>query len=73
MTEFSCGDGAQHSPTKDHIAFMKAIVPLLDAAPFVARYAWMSARDGNGLRGLVEVGSDGKPQLTELGQLYNSL
>jgi hypothetical protein len=70
MTEFSCGDGAAKRPTKDHIAFMKQIVPLLDAAPYVFRYAWMSCRDNsNNLRGLVS--SDG--QLTELGQLYNSL
>lgn len=73
LTEFSCGDGSQGRPTKDHLAYMKAVVPLLDAAPYVYRYSWMSARDKAGLRGLVAVGSDGKAALTEVGQLYNSL
>ena len=73
LTEFSCGDGAEGKPTKDHLAFMKDIVPQLDAADFVYRYAWMSAHDGKGLRGLVETGANGKEQLTELGTTYNTL
>jgi hypothetical protein len=68
LTEFSCGDGADKRPTKDHIAFMTQIFPMLDAADYVFRYAWMSAEDSNGLRGLVA-----NNQLTELGQLYNKL
>lgn len=72
LTEFSCGDGAQGKPTKEHLAFMKEILPMLDAAPFVYRYAWMSARDGKGLRGLVET-VNGKAQLTDLGEVYNTM
>ena len=68
MTEFSCGDGAAKRPTKDHLAYMKEIVPMLDAAPFVYRYAWMSARGAQ--RGLIT--SDGTA-LTDVGTLYNSL
>ena len=68
LTEFSCGDGADGKPTSDQLAFMRAIFPLLDAAPHVERYAWMSARDGKGLRGLV---ADGK--LTAVGQLFNTV
>jgi hypothetical protein len=37
LTEFSCGDGAQGNPTSKHLAFMKEIFPMLDAAPFVFR------------------------------------
>lgn len=47
---------------------MKAVIPLLDAAPHVARYSWMSAHDASGRRGLVANG-----ELTELGHLYNAL
>lgn len=68
LTEFSCGDGAAAKPTADHVAYMKAVIPLLDASPSVARYSWMSAHDGRGLRGLVANNT-----LTELGKLYNSL
>ncbi len=33
LTEFSCGDGHDNKPTPDHLAYMKQIVPMLDAAP----------------------------------------
>lgn len=52
----------------DHLAYMKKVFPLLDAAPYVYRYAWMSAR--NSLRGLVS--ADGQ-SLTELGSAFNTL
>lgn len=73
LTEFSCGDGAQGNPTSKHLAFMKEIFPMLDAAPFVFRYSWMSARDSNGRRGLVEVSGSGEQQLTVIGEAFNSL
>merc|ERR1712007_330577 len=72
LTEFSCGEGARHKPTAQHFAFMKEVLPLLDQAPFVYRYSWMSAHDGNGLRGLTELGPDGKQRLTLLGKLWNA-
>lgn len=71
LTEFSCGEGSKQNPTEDHFAFMKEILPMLDQAPFVYRYAWMSARDGRSLRGLVENGPDGQQRLTMLGKLWN--
>lgn len=71
LTEFSCGDGAEGKPTADQIKFMKEIVPLLEEAPYVYRYAWMAVEDSKGLRDLVT--SSSPQQLTELGQLYNSL
>lgn len=76
LTEFSCGDGAQARSMDDHLYYMKQVVPLLDAAPFVYRYAWMSAHDGSGRRGLVtteSVGGVNRSALTPVGKLYNSL
>lgn len=73
LTEFSCGDHAAGRPTLDHVAFMKSIVPLLDAASYVYRYSWMSSHDTSSLRGLVEADANGNAQLTELGKLWNSL
>ena len=73
LTEFSCGDGADGKPTSDQVTFMTSIFPLLDAAPYVERYAWMSAHDKNGKRGLVQPGSGGQDELTDLGKLFNSL
>ena len=71
LTEFSCGDNADAKPTSDHLNFMREILPLLDAAPFVYRYAWMAARSNR--RGLVTTDAvSGKTVLTAVGQLYNS-
>ena len=70
MTEFSCGDGAQNKPMSDHLAYMKAIFPLLDAAPYVYRYAWMSGKSAN--RGLLQ-GAPGAQTLTPVGELFKSL
>jgi len=68
LTEFSCGDGAAGKPTADHIAYLKEVLPLLDAADFVYRYAWMSASSAN--RGLV-AGTAGAQVLTAVGKAYN--
>jgi len=70
LTEFSCGDGAQGKPQADHLAYMKKIVPLLDAADFVFRYAWMSAKSAN--RGLFTNPGPGQT-LSPVGELYASL
>lgn len=74
LTEFSCGDGAQKRATSDHYRYMSQVIPMLDAAPEVFRYAWMSAHDGSNLRGLVEMDkSSNRSVLTKLGQLYQRL
>jgi len=73
LTEFACGSVNHKRPVPEQLAFMAAVVPLLDAAPFVARYAWMSARDPDGLRNLVEVDAGGAQRLSALGRLYVSL
>jgi hypothetical protein len=70
LTEFSCGDGAQNKPMKDHLAYMQKVVPMLDAADYVYRYAWMSARSAN--RGLFTNPGPGQT-LSEVGKLYASL
>eukprot|EP00035_Acanthoeca_spectabilis_P025886 m.460306 g.460306 ORF g.460306 m.460306 type:complete len:351 (-) comp21999_c0_seq1:75-1127(-) len=72
LTEFSCGDGADAKPTDDHIRFMAKILPLLDEADYVFRYAWMSARQSPPeLRPLLTT-VNGKAELTTLGHLYNA-
>jgi hypothetical protein len=68
LTEMSCGDGADAKPMADHLAYMRAVFPMLDSAYFVYRYAWMSARSAN--RGLVD--SNGTT-LTPVGELFVSL
>ena len=40
LTEFSCGAKSDGRSTADHTTFMKGVVPLLDAAPYVERYFW---------------------------------
>ena len=70
LTEFSCGDHAQGRPMPEHREFMEGVLPLLDRADYVFRYAWMSARDKSGRRGLVEDAPDGSVQLTELGHVW---
>lgn len=72
LTEFSCGDNEQKRPTHDQLGFMKEVLPMLDNASYVYRYAWMSARSE--LRGLVaDTGPGGQAELTELGQVYTTL
>ena len=68
LTEFSCGDGASNKPEADHLKFMKEIIPMLDAASYVERYAWMSAVSPN--RGLYDRNSG---KLTAVGELYNTI
>eukprot|EP00041_Stephanoeca_diplocostata_P017163 m.341491 g.341491 ORF g.341491 m.341491 type:complete len:362 (-) comp20611_c0_seq2:1514-2599(-) len=72
LTEFSCGDHRAEKSTAQHMEFMREIIPLLDQADYVYRYAWMSARDSSNLRGLVET-VNGSAKLTHLGQFYNAL
>jgi hypothetical protein len=73
LSEFACGSVKHKRPVAEEAALMRALVPLLEAAPHVARFSWMSARDPDGLRNLVEAGAGGGMQLSELGRLYVSL
>lgn len=71
LTEFSCPYTA--SPNKEH-SYMKQILPQLEAAPFVYRYAWFASRIKQGTfvlpaASLLEPDSS---TLTDLGRQYNS-
>lgn len=61
LTEFSCGDGRDNKPMDKHLAYMSEVFPMLDAADYVYRYAWMSGSSAN--RGLL-VGPPGNQSLT---------
>ena len=39
VTEFNCGDGSRNASAAEHLAYMQAALPILDAAPHVERYA----------------------------------
>ena len=59
-------------------AYMRDVLPLLDASPAVYRYAWYSARDqpqlwstGNGGGNLLEWNIS-KPTLTSTGEMYSA-
>jgi len=71
LTEFSCGDGKEDSPMSAQLSFMQLILPMLEDAPFIERYAWMSAHGAN--RSLVMAGPDGRAALTPVGELFNSI
>ena len=48
LTEFNCGDGAAPQPlanqsAANHMRFLRAALPLLEAAPFVHRYSWFQS------------------------------
>ncbi|CAH1800027.1 unnamed protein product [Owenia fusiformis] len=71
LTEFAC-------PSSDYTtvaAYMNGVLPLLEEAPYVFRYAWYSTRNTNPnlyippINSLLEEGGTG---LTTLGQIYDS-
>lgn len=69
LTEFNCGDGGRKADPAVHLAYMKKVLPYLDSAEEVARYAWFSIHP-NVAHGasLVKHGA-----LTKLGVYYNSV
>lgn len=75
LTEFAVGDWKAKRPEKNRFrpekiaTFMKEILPALDAAPFVERYAWFSASQESGPLGTSAL-FDGQGKLTDLGRLY---
>ena len=71
ITEWSCQAASFGRPLADHLSYMTAALPLLDASPLVFRYAWMAARSAN--RGLVQDVARGGTTLTALGEAYNNL
>lgn len=81
LTEFNCGDGAAPQPLANqsaaaHLRFMRAALPLLEAAGHVHRYSWFQAwqrhtpwRPGRN-PGCSLLAHDGSA-LSELGRFYS--
>lgn len=70
VTEFNCGDGARNASAAEHLAWMKAALPILDADARVKRYAWMSARNNKVPGAALFDGAGGA--MTALGRVYFS-
>ena len=83
LTEFNCGDGDPadnpyaNQSAGNHLRFMKAALPKLEAAEHVARYSWFQAWQRNTPThpghnpGCSLTTTDGSA-LSELGEYYNS-
>lgn len=71
LTEFNKGGRWTGKSAAEHLAYMREIVPLLEEASYIERYAWMSAR--NTLWPIPTLIDDATGQLTELGQVYHDL
>lgn len=75
ITEFAVGDWEaksveQHKHSTGSVqAFMKQVLPALNAAPFVARYAWFAADQKNKALGTSALFDD-DGELTRLGRIY---
>ncbi|XP_071102939.1 uncharacterized protein [Haliotis cracherodii] len=72
LTEFSC---PKTMSVQKQLDYMKQIVPRLEAAPFIYRYAWYITRqpDTDYLTSAVNLLKPNISELTFLGHLYNSL
>lgn len=71
VTEFNCGDGAKNSTAAEHLVWMKAALPVLDADVRVERYAWMSGRNDKVPGAALFDGAGGA--MTALGRVYFGL
>lgn len=75
ITEFAVGDWAAKSAQKNKhrpkqiATFMREILPMLERADFVERYAWYSAKPDNWALGTSAL-FDAQGRLTELGKIY---
>ena len=78
VTEFAVGDWTAKTPQQNkhkppQIArFMREVLPMLNKAQFVDRYAWYSAKQDNRALGTSAL-FDSKGELTELGEIYRSM
>eukprot|EP00047_Mylnosiga_fluctuans_P007808 m.255607 g.255607 ORF g.255607 m.255607 type:complete len:141 (+) comp19623_c0_seq1:99-521(+) len=70
LTEFACGLPSQGRSVAEQEAYMRALVPVLDATSYIERYAWFASRQGNPCSLL---GPPGSGSLTRLGSVYVSL
>lgn len=75
ITEFAVGDWDAKSPEQNKhspkriAAFMKELLPTLNAATFVERYAWFSASQSSNSLGTSALFDD-SGELTPLGEIY---
>jgi hypothetical protein len=78
FTEFACGSPTDRKTQAQNLAYMNAIVPLLEAAPFVERYYWWADRTTAATFSLTDetvVGGvpQGDSHLNVLGRAYMTL
>ena len=78
INHWGCRVATSRERCKNQDAYMRDVLPLLDASPAVYRYAWYSARDqpqlwstGNGGGNLLEWNIS-KPTLTSTGEMYSA-
>jgi len=82
LTEFNCGDGAAPQPlanqsSQNHLRFLRAALPRLEAARHVHKYSWFQAAQRHTAMhpganpGCSLINANGSA-LSELGQFYNS-
>eukprot|EP01047_Picozoa_sp_COSAG01_P081654 COSAG01_NODE_16367_length_1242_cov_1.634296_1_plen_380_part_10 len=73
LTEFACADSSERKNQTGQMAYMKEVIPHLEADPQIYRYAWFSHDFALGPPGQNEASLVRDGSLTALGQLYGSL
>lgn len=68
LTEFNC---SLNATAAQNLAYMKEVLPILDANPLVERYAWFDGRNVKSPGATLIAGAVGQPgMLTDLGRQY---
>lgn len=71
VKEINAGGRWSGLPMEDHLEYMQELVPWMEEAPFIERYAWMSAR--NNLYAPTALIDSNTNQLSRLGELYKRM
>ncbi|XP_071150704.1 uncharacterized protein [Mytilus edulis] len=74
LTEFAC---PHTTSVNDQLRFMREVLPLLESAPYVFRYAWFVSRwlhhnDGAWVDGSASLMKEHSAELSTLGHYYNN-
>lgn len=83
LTEFNCGDGDPadnpyaNQTKENHLRYMKAVLPKLEAHPHLERYSWFQTWQRNtpwhpGANPGCALVTEDKSELTDLGRFYNT-
>jgi hypothetical protein len=72
LNEFACPP-YKHCSASDQLVFARAVVPRLEATPYVYRYAWFEARSAGNETLLVPSVNASSVALTPLGEFYNGV